>query len=179
MTIAQLVLATVALQRLAELKYASRNTCRLVAQGGIEVGRAHYPLIVGLHAAWLLTTFFALPDHAQIHWLPFGVFLILQGLRLWVMATLGPYWTTRIITLDHAPLVRHGPYRFVRHPNYLIVIGEIAALPLAFGELVVAAIFSVLNIVLLWWRIRQEDQALERRRHPSEIAKAPSLRGIM
>jgi methyltransferase len=89
---------------------------------------------------------------------------VLQAGRVWVIATLGPYWTTRIITLDGAPLVRSGPYRFVRHPNYLIVTGEIALLPLVFGEVLVCLVFSVLNAALLFWRIRQEDAALSLRR---------------
>jgi len=88
----------------------------------------------------------------------------LQAGRIWVIATLGPYWTTRIITLDGAPLIRSGPYRFVRHPNYLIVAGEIAVLPLVFGEVAVCLVFSVLNAALLFWRIRQEDAALSVRR---------------
>jgi methyltransferase len=81
-----------------------------------------------------------------------------------VIATLGPYWTTRIITLDGAPLVRSGPYRFVRHPNYLIVAAEIAVLPLVFGEIAVCLVFSALNAALLFWRIRQEEAALLVRR---------------
>jgi methyltransferase len=119
---------------------------------------------VALHALWLATIVFMLPAHAAINWLALALFLILQVGRIWVIATLGPYWTTRIITLDGAPLVRSGPYRFVRHPNYLIVAGEIAVLPLVFGEVAVCLVFSVLNAALLLWRIRQEDAALSVRR---------------
>ncbi|HEY0300239.1 MAG TPA: isoprenylcysteine carboxylmethyltransferase family protein [Rhizomicrobium sp.] len=128
------------------------------------MGRAHYPLIVLLHAAWLAAIVLFLPADATIRWLPLGLFVLLQLARVWVIATLGPYWTTRIITLDAAPLVRRGPYRFVRHPNYLVVAGEIALLPLAFGEVWVAAVFTVLNAAMLAWRIRQEDAALSARR---------------
>jgi methyltransferase len=105
-----------------------------------------------------------LPAQATIHWLALTLFVVLQVGRVWVIATLGPYWTTRIITLDGAPLVRSGPYRLVRHPNYLIVAGEIAVLPLVFGEVSVCIAFSVLNAAVLFWRIRQEDAALSVRR---------------
>jgi methyltransferase len=159
-----IILALVALQRLVEVVYAERNTRALLARGAVEVGRAHYPLIVLLHAAWLTAVVLLLPADATIHWIPLALFIVLQLCRVWVLATLGPYWTTRIITLEGAPLVRKGPYRFVRHPNYLVVAGEIAALPLAFGELWVALVFTVLNAAILAWRIRQEDQALAARR---------------
>lgn len=165
MTVAiMLILALVIMQRLVELVYAERNTRALVKRGAIEVGRAHYPFIVALHALWLLAIVLMLPAQATIHWLALALFLVLQAGRVWVIATLGPYWTTRIITLDGAPLVHSGPYRFVRHPNYLIVTGEIALLPLVFGEVMVCLVFSVLNAALLFWRIRQEDAALSLRR---------------
>lgn len=159
-----IILALVALQRLIEVVYAERNTRALLARGAVEIGRAHYPLIVSLHAAWLITIVLVLPRGATIHWIPLAIFILLQAARVWVIATLGPYWTTRIITLDAAPLVRKGPYRFVRHPNYLVVAGEIAALPLAFGELNVAIVFTLLNAAVLAWRIREEDAALRTRR---------------
>lgn len=159
-----IVMALVALQRLIEIFYAERNTRALLARGAVEVGRAHYPLIVLLHAAWLVAIVLLLPPGATINWPALGVFVLLQAARVWVIATLGPYWTTRIVTLDSAPLVRGGPYRFVRHPNYLVVAGEIAVLPLVFGEVAVAIVFTVLNAAMLAWRIRQEDAALSARR---------------
>ena len=159
-----LILLLVALQRLIEVVYAERNTRALLARGAVEIGRAHYPLIVLLHAAWLTAIVLLLPQDATIHWIPLALFVLLQLARVWVIATLGPYWTTRIISLESAPLVRKGPYRFVRHPNYLVVAGEIAALPLAFGEIPVAIVFTLLNAAMLWWRIRQEDRALAGRR---------------
>ncbi len=158
------ILALVAVQRLAEVVYANHNTKALLARGAVEIGRKHYPLIVLLHASWLAAILIFLPVNATIHWLWFGLFLILQGLRVWVLATLGPYWTTRIITLPGAPLVRKGPFRFIRHPNYTVVAGEIAALPLAFGEWQVAVVFTILNGLMLAWRIRAEDAALSARR---------------
>ncbi|MBS0472980.1 MAG: hypothetical protein JSR60_18060 [Proteobacteria bacterium] len=165
MTVAiYIILGLVALQRLAEVAYAERNTRALLARGAREIGRGHYPLIVLLHAAWLAAIALFVPADAHIAWLPLGLFVLLQAARVWVIATLGPYWTTRIITLDEAPLVRRGPYRFVRHPNYLIVAGEILFLPLAFGEIGIAILFTLLNAAMLAWRIRSEDAALRPRR---------------
>ena len=158
------IIALVVLQRLVELVYAERNTRALLAQGAVEVGRSHYPLIVALHALWLIAIVVMLPANATINWSALALFVLLQVGRVWVIATLGPYWTTRIITLSGAPLIRSGPYRYVRHPNYLIVAGEIAILPLVFGEFTVALVFSVLNAGLLFWRIHEEDAALSVRR---------------
>jgi len=163
------ILALVALQRLIEIVYAERNTRALLARGAVEIGRDHYIFIVLLHGAWLASIIFLLPDDATIRWPWLGLFILLQLARVWVIATLGPYWTTRIITLDAAPLVRKGPYRYVRHPNYLVVAGEIAVLPLVFGEIWVAAVFTMLNTAILAWRIREEDRALADRR-----ARAPA-----
>nr|UXE45497.1 hypothetical protein Hi04_10k_c4996_00008 [uncultured bacterium] len=162
-----IIVALVALQRLIEVGYAERNTRALLARGAVEIGRAHYPLIVLLHLGWLVAIVVFLPPHPVIHWWALALFLALQLARVWVIATLGPYWTTRIITLEGAPLVRSGPYRFVRHPNYLVVAGEIATLPLAFGEVAVAIVFTILNAATLFWRIREEDRALALRRSPA------------
>ncbi len=161
-----ILIAAVALQRLAEMIYARHNTAALIARGAVEVGRAHYPLIVALHTAWLIAIVVALPSPPQFHWLAFAVFMLLEAGRIWVLMTLGPYWTTRVMTLPGAPLITGGPYRFVRHPNYLVVAGEIAVLPLVFGEWRIALLFTVLNAGVLAWRIRQEDAALVPRRHP-------------
>jgi len=158
------ILVLVAVQRLAELAVSSHNTQRLLQRGWREVGRAHYPLFVALHASWLIAIAMMTPTGRQPDWLLIGVFVILQLLRVWVIATLGPFWTTRIITLDGAPLVRAGPFRYVRHPNYWVVVGEIAVLPLAFGDWQIALIWSILNALLLRHRIAIENQALAGRR---------------
>jgi methyltransferase len=129
---AYLILALVVLQRVAELWYAARNTKALRARGAIEYGRRHYPLMVALHASWLAAIAFGIHRDASIRAFPLICFVALQGLRVWVLATLGPYWTTRVITTPGAPLVYRGPYRFLRHPNYVVVIGEMAMLPLVF-----------------------------------------------
>jgi len=155
--------AAVACVRLGELWLARRNTRALLAAGAVERGSGHYPLIVAVHAGWLAAIVLAVPDTAQVSWPLIGVYLALQLLRVWVLASLGRFWTTRIITLPGAPLVRRGPYRFIRHPNYLLVAAEIAVLPLAFGAWQVAALFSVLNAAVLAWRIRRENEALAER----------------
>jgi methyltransferase len=163
MSLAALVLALVALQRLAELVLARRNTNRLRAQGAYEVGAAHYPLIVLLHAAWLVGLWYLAvwrePRPVELVWL--GVFVVLQGLRVWVIASLGGRWTTRIIVLPGAPLTKRGPYRWVSHPNYCVVAAEILVLPLTFGLVWYGVAFSALNALVLWWRIRIENKALE------------------
>jgi methyltransferase len=164
MTLAYVIIGAVALQRLLELLYARRNTRALLARGAVEIAPAQYPLLVLLHVVWLAAIALRLPSPLVIYWFPLAVFLLLQGARIWVIASLGPFWTTRIITLPDAPLVRRGPYRFLRHPNYAVVIGEIAVLPLVFGEIGIAIAFSAANALLLWWRIRQEDAALAPRR---------------
>lgn len=158
------VLAVMALQRLGELFLATRNTKALLARGAIEFGAGHYYLIVALHAGWLASVLIFLPHPTPVTWPLIALLAFLQLMRIWVIQTLGPFWTTRIISLPGAPVVRTGPYRFVRHPNYWVVVAEIAALPLAFGEVTVAVIFSVINAALLFWRIREEDAALSSRR---------------
>jgi methyltransferase len=158
------ILAAVALLRLIELLYAARNTRRLLARGAIEVGRGQYPWFVALHAAWLLAMFAFIPPATLPNLYLLGIFVLAQVARLWIIATLGPYWTTRVITLPSAPLVRRGPYAFMRHPNYAIVCIEIAVLPLAFDAWQIAIVFSVANAMLLAWRIRIENAALDARR---------------
>jgi methyltransferase len=168
-TPAVLLLVLVTAERLGELWLARRNTACLLANGGREVAPGHYKLIVLLHTLWLaglwlhvlgLHVWGLLGSARQLIPIWLAVFLALQGLRLGVFATLGRRWTTRIIVLPGAPLVATGPYRFVSHPNYLVVIGEIATLPLCLGLPWYALIFSVANLAVLAIRIRAEDGAL-------------------
>lgn len=159
------VLMLVTLQRLGELVMDKRNTKSLLRQGAVEYGARHYPLFILLHGAWLLSLFaWVVWFEAYPNLVLIGVFVVLQAGRVWVLLTLGPYWTTRIISVPNAPLVKTGPYRFVRHPNYWIVIGEISILPLAFGAWPLALVFSILNGALLAHRIRVENEALYHRR---------------
>jgi methyltransferase len=158
------IIGLVVLQRFGEIMLANRNTQKLKARGAVEIGAGHYRFIVLLHMAWLMAVLWLLPSPLVINWIWIGVFVLLQAARIWVIATLGPYWTTRIISLPDAPLVKTGPYRFLRHPNYVVVAGEILVLPLAFGEILVAIVFSVANAAMLFWRIREEETALAARR---------------
>jgi methyltransferase len=153
------VLALVTLQRLAELLWSARNAAQLRTRGGVEMSPGHYPAIVAVHAAWLAGLWWLAREQAlQTGWL--ALFGILQLARLWVLATLGERWTTRIIVLPGAAPVRTGPYRFMKHPNYAVVAAEIAVLPLAFGLPAFALAFAILNAIVLSIRIRAENAAL-------------------
>jgi methyltransferase len=161
LTLAVLILALVTLQRLGELWLSNRNTKRLLERGAVEQGRGHYPWVVLLHVLWLALLWVAAPGR-PVNFVWLIIFLLLQIARVWVLATLGPRWTTRIIVLPGEPLVRRGPYRWVDHPNYLIVAGEMAVLPLVFGLWDLAILFSLLNAAVLAIRIREENKALGR-----------------
>jgi methyltransferase len=163
LTLAQIILGAVLLERLGELWLAKRNTERLLAEGAVELGADQYPYIVLLHAAWIGTLVLTTPEDAPVNFGWLSVYLALQVARVWTLATLGRFWTTRIISLPGARLVRAGPYRFLRHPNYAVVAGEIAVLPLAFGQWQLAAVFSLLNAYILRERIRTENEALAER----------------
>ncbi len=159
MIVSILVLGLVTAQRLGELALAGRNTRRLLAKGGREIGARHYPLLVLLHAAWL-AGLWALAWDRPVRWPWLAAFAVLQALRVWAIASLGERWTTRLVVLPGAPLVRRGPYRFLPHPNYMVVAAEIAVLPLAFGLGLYAAAFSLANAAVLAIRLRAETRAL-------------------
>jgi methyltransferase len=164
MTPLRWVVAIVALLRVAELLYADRNTRRLRALGAVEIAPQQYPWFIVLHASWLASLLLFIPANTPPNLYMLAIFALAQVARVWVIATLGDFWTTRVITLPGAPLVRRGPYRFVRHPNYVIVSVELAVLPLAFGAWIIALIFTCANAALLAWRISAEDAALDARR---------------
>ena len=166
-TPAYTILLLVALQRVLELIYASRNMARLRQRGGVEFGRSHYPFIVLLHVAWLAAIAVGVQRDPIVRPLPLLAFVLLQAMRLWIIITLGRFWTTRVISVADEPLIHHGPYRYFRHPNYLVVIGEIALLPLVFGQVRNAIVLSLLNLAIIAWRIRVENAALEPRRTAS------------
>ena len=154
------LLVFVTLQRFVELPIATANTRRLLAAGGYEVGAGHYPLLVAVHVAWLASLWWLAPGQ-PINLTFLALFALIEIGRVWVLRTLGQRWTTRIIVVPGETLVARGPYRFANHPNYLVVIGEIAVLPLVFGLWQVALIFSALNAAALAVRIRAENHALE------------------
>jgi methyltransferase len=158
-TLAEIVLGAVALQRVGELVLSRHNTQRLLARGAIEVAPGHYPLMVAVHTAWLIALW-VLGHDQPVNIAGLLFYLALQGLRVWVMWTLGSRWTTRIIILPQQPLVSAGPYRFLSHPNYAVVTGEIAVLPLTLNLPVLAVAFTILNAMVLAIRIRAENRAL-------------------
>ena len=160
----QIIVLAVAAQRIAELQYAKRNAARLLAAGGVEVGAGHYPLFFLIQGGWLVALLVLTPVDAAISWPLLALFIVLQAGRVWVIATLGRYWTTRIITLAEAPLITGGPYRWVRHPNYLVVAAEILVLPLVFGQVWIAIAAGAATALLLRHRIAVEDRALAERR---------------
>jgi methyltransferase len=159
MTWAVFIMGFVTLQRLGELVLAKRHTAALVAKGAREVAADHYYLLVAVHVAWLAGLWWLVPTLTPaLGWL--AVFILLQFGRVWVLATLGERWTTRIIVLPGAPLITTGPYRYLTHPNYAVVAGEIVVLPLVFGLWWFAVLFSALNAAVLYIRIRAENAAL-------------------
>lgn len=159
-----ILLLLVTIQRLSELIIARRNTRRLLAAGGHEIGARHYPFVVAVHGFWLLALWaWWLTGRALLQPWAGVLYLLLQPLRIWTMCSLGAYWTTRIIVMSDTPLVRRGPYRFLRHPNYLVVIMEIALLPLALGSWQLAVLFSLANAAILRQRIAVEASSLRQR----------------
>jgi len=156
---ATVILVLVTLQRLGELVLARHNSRALLARGGIEVGAWHYPLIVAVHAAWLIALWMFGRDQ-EVDLLALALFVALQGVRVWILATLGPRWTTRVIILPDEKLVTTGPYRYLSHPNYAVVATEIAVLPLALHLPFIAVVFTVLNAIVLAIRIRAETRAI-------------------
>ena len=159
-----IAVALVAAERVGELVLSERHTPALLRQGAVEHGRRHYPAIVALHVLWLGSLLALVPAATRPDGTLAALYVALQGVRLWAIASLGPYWSTRVVTLPGAPLVKRGPYRFLRHPIYAVVVAEIALLPLAFGAWLLALAFSLANAALLVLRIRVEAQALAPRR---------------
>jgi methyltransferase len=160
LTFPGIILLLVTLQRLSELVIARHNTAGLIAKGAIEHGASHYPVMVLLHASWLAGLWW-FGWNATIIWPFMLLYIALQAFRVWILVSLGSRWTTRIVTVPHETLVARGPYKYLRHPNYLLVLLEVPLLPLAFGLTWFAALYGVLNIAMLAWRIRIEDQALQ------------------
>ena len=168
MTAAIALLCFVTLSRLGELWLARRNTAALLARGGVEVAPGHYPLIVAMHTLWLASLWFY-GINQPVHPFWFAVFVLLQIGRIWVLQTLGPRWTTRIITVPGEVLVSHGPFRYLRHPNYAVVIGEIAVLPLTLGLPWVALVFTIANAAVLTIRIKAENVGLAEASHYAPV----------
>ena len=158
MTSGTFLLIYVTLQRLVELAIAKRNTRLLLDRGAYEVDAAQYPFMIALHATWLATLWAFGWNHAVTP--AFAVlFVFLQIARFWVLSTLGERWTTRIIMVPWAAPITSGPFRFVRHPNYLVVALELPCVSLALGLVWHALVFGALNIAMIGWRVRSENAA--------------------
>ena len=155
-----LIVGFLVLQRLVELGIARRNHRALAARGAIEFGRRHYPALVAVQAGWLLALLGTIDPQTPVSIPLLAVFVLLECGRMWVVVTLGSRWTTRIMVVPGAKRIRSGPYRWANHPNYLIVCGEIAVVPLMFGAWTLAVIASALNLLALRTRIRVENKAL-------------------
>jgi methyltransferase len=153
----------VGFERVAELVVSLRNARWSFAQGGVESGRGHYPFMVVLHTGLLVGCLVEAAYRPFVPWLGwtmFAVVLLSQGLRWWCITVLGRQWNTRVIVVPGLRLVARGPYRWLRHPNYVAVVAEGIALPLVHTAWVTAVVFTVLNIPLLAIRIRAEEAAL-------------------
>jgi methyltransferase len=160
-----LLIAAVAAERLAEMVVSVRHARWAFERGGVEYGKAHYPVMVSMHAALLVACVVEVvaADRPFLPWLGWpmlAVVLAAQALRWWCIVTLGNQWNTRVIVVPGLPLVSAGPYRWLRHPNYLAVVLEVAALPLVHTAWVTAAIFTAANAAVLSVRIRVEERAL-------------------
>ena len=161
------LVAVVAVQRLWELGVSRRHLEALKARGGVEVGASHYPWMVALHTAFLFSCVSEVwlldrPWRPLVATAAMLVLVAATALRWWTLATLGDRWTTRVLAVPGEELVTSGPYRWLRHPNYLVVVMEIAAIPLVHFAWLTAGVFSIANLVLLKERIRVEDGALSR-----------------
>ncbi|MEJ7872401.1 MAG: isoprenylcysteine carboxylmethyltransferase family protein [Rubrobacteraceae bacterium] len=159
-----LAVTLVAAQRLLELVLARRNERRARARGAVERGRGHYPFIVALHTLWLVSTLvegILRGPELPVFWpVPLALFLLVQPLRYWALFSLGESWNTKILVVPGAKPVRRGPYRYLNHPNYVVVVVEILSFPLIFGAWVTALVVTVLNAAVLYVRIREENRAL-------------------
>ena len=160
----QLAALLILIQRGLEELYSQHNTRRLVSQGATEAGREFYPVVAVTHLGWVAAVGLLVPPQAQVYAAPIAAFLGLQLLRYWIIASLGRYWTHRILTLPGAPIVTRGPYRLLRHPNYAVTLAETLLLPLAFGEVALGLIFAVLWGAVLQYKVVLEDKALAPRR---------------
>ena len=167
-----IVLTIVITQRLVELFIANRNEKWMRNLGAFEVGASHYPIMVGMHVAFfvsLLSEVLALNRPLSPIWiLLLLLFISAQVVRIWCLVSLGKFWNTRILILPGAAVVKKGPYRYFRHPNYLIVSIELLVLPLIFNAYITAIIYSLLNIWMLSVRIPAEEKALKKATNYSE-----------
>ncbi|PXV65516.1 methyltransferase [Dysgonomonas alginatilytica] len=155
------------LLRIGELFLSRKNEQWLLQHGAIEYGQKHYPFIVGLHVLFIISLIveYSIIDYSIAATMRYSIrllilFFVLMALKAWVILSLGKFWNTKIYRVNRFPLIRRGPYRYVKHPNYIIVIAEIAIIPLIFHLYYTAVIFTLLNGLMLAWRIKEENKAL-------------------
>ena len=160
----QILALAVLLQRGLEELHSARNTARLMQQGAQETGSDFYPVVAVSHLAWIAAIALLVPPEAAVNWWILLVYVALQAARYWIIGSLGRYWTHRIITLETAPIITRGPYRLVRHPNYVVTVMETFLLPLVFGAWQLSVIMSAIWIAVIVYKVRLEDQALASRR---------------
>ncbi|MEL6747508.1 MAG: isoprenylcysteine carboxylmethyltransferase family protein [Pseudomonadota bacterium] len=168
----QILAVLLIVQRVGEEIYSQANTRALIAKGAHEEGADYYPVVAAAHLGWIAAIALLIPADAAAWWAVLGLFMVVQVARYVTLATIGPYWTHRIITLPGAPVVRRGVYAWVRHPNYLITRLETFLVPMIFGEVALALIFSAIWWCVLEYKIKLEDAALAPREQPSDVAHA-------
>lgn len=160
MSVLWVALAAIAAQRIVTVIYSARNTKRMLAAGGVEAGKAQFPVIALAQFAWLASMAFLISPGTNPNWWILGAAAIVEIFHCWAIASLGRYWSTRVVLVPGAQLVRSGPYGILRHPNYAAVLAEMVLLPLAFGRWDLALGFGALYAVLILWRVRDEDRLL-------------------
>ncbi len=168
----QIIAILILAQRGLEELYSQANTKRLLAEGAREAGANYYPVVATAHLGWIAGLFLLISPNATINWPLLALFGLLQFVRYWIIGSLGRYWTHRIITLESEPVVRRGPYKYVRHPNYAITLIETMLLPLVFGAWGLALIMTAIWAAVLHYKILLEDAALAKRREATPVSTA-------
>jgi len=174
---AQFAALAILAQRGLEEIYSQWNTRRLLAQGAHEEGREYYTVVAVTHLAWISAIFFLISPQENASSLLIALYLVLQFARYWIIGTVGRYWTHRIITLPGAPIVGRGPYKFIKHPNYMVSIIETFLLPACFGAYALSGIMGAVWTVVLLYKMRLEDAALAGRRNATG-APGPLFGGL-
>ena len=158
-----LFVSFVILLRIGELLLSKRNEKWLLRNDAVEYGNEHYPFIVALHVVFILSLILEYSTRQPTSYSLFFliVYFLLLAFKSWVMLSLGKFWNTKIYRIADVPLITKGPYKYFKHPNYLVVIGEIAVIPLAFHLYYTTLTFTVLNTIMLTVRIKEENKALQ------------------
>ncbi len=158
-----LFISFIILLRIVELLYSKSNEKWLLQNDAIEYGKEHYPFIVALHVLFILSLIIEYALHQPIYFNFFllVIYFFLLAFKIWIILSLGKFWNTRIYRITGVHLIRKGPYKYFKHPNYVVVIAEIVVIPLIFNLYYTAAIFTLLNAIMLFVRIKEENKALK------------------